>query len=71
MHRKLLAAVLFGMVELRLNQVSIEQGYTTREIHLKSFGRLGRKLGNLGKLGIFFPEIFKFEFSILAIGQNR
>ena len=29
------------------------------------------KFGNLWKLGIFFSEIFKPEFSILTIGQNR
>ena len=29
------------------------------------------KFGNLWKLGIFFSEIFKPEFSILTVGQNR
>ena len=33
--------------------------------------RSGRKLGNLGNPGSFFSEIFKSEFSILAVGQNR
>ena len=35
---------------------------------LNEFKRPGRKLGNLGN---FFSEIFKSEFSILAVGQNR
>ena len=33
------------------------------------FGGPGRKLGKLGNLGNL--EIFKSEFSILAVGQNR
>ena len=30
-----------------------------------------RKLGNLGNLENIIPSFFIFEFSILAVGQNR